>query len=680
MVVDETSQSELTRYFFSTGEEGQTYHWRVKFVDDLGAESPWSAVSWFSTAITSTGLGRPPEKPEPSAPADNDSVMTLSPTLVLEDFSDPDADDSHLLTWWQISRTPDFASLVYELKSADFLTRLALPAALLKQNTLYHWRTKFFDSSGLSSCWSSPIRLKIAEITADLNENGIPDDYDVDSDVDLDRNGTADIDQLQMKSMASPDDSIQIGIKAFANVTAIDSMMLIDPDSIPDPHNRPDSLPFGLIGFALRVENPGDTASVQVFFSKPITGFARWYKHDPVNGWQDFSAHATFAADGYSVVLRIKDGSQGDADHTVNGLIVDPGGVGITHIPDSGSAGIDGAGGVGCFIVSFTGSKQPAGALIFVISAAIIATLYCICRARSLNPFLPVCVAAAASLIPHGATAVTVTDQVGRMVEISHDPQRVVAFAPSITEIVYALGGQHRLVGATVYSSYPAAARKLPRVGTYVRLDLERIVALKPDLCIATKDGNPRPVIDRLAALNIPVYVVDPRDLQSITRTISELGSILKVPDRAAAVVKDMRRRVAQVRSQVAGVSDRPGVFFQIGVKPIISIGSDTFIHELIVLAGGRNLAAGSNPYPRFSLEEVIGLAPDVIIITSMARQAVFEEVKQSWSRWPNLPAAKTNRIHLVDSDIFDRPSPRLVDGLEELAALLHPALKRKLQ
>jgi iron complex transport system substrate-binding protein len=120
-------------------------------------------------------------------------------------------------------------------------------------------------------------------------------------------------------------------------------------------------------------------------------------------------------------------------------------------------------------------------------------------------------------------------------------------------------------------------------------------------------------------------------------------------------------------------------VFFQIGVKPIISVGTDTFIHELIVLAGGQNVAAGPNPYPRYSREQVIGLSPDVIIITKMERQAVFEQVKQTWYRWPHLPAAKNSRIYLVDSDVFDRPSPRLIDALERLAVLLHPQLKKEL-
>jgi iron complex transport system substrate-binding protein len=136
-----------------------------------------------------------------------------------------------------------------------------------------------------------------------------------------------------------------------------------------------------------------------------------------------------------------------------------------------------------------------------------------------------------------------------------------------------------------------------------------------------------------------------------------------------------MQSRIDFIRQTVTQTDHRPRLFFQIGVAPIVSIGSQTFIHELIQFAGGTNLAAGPVPYPRFSQEQIIGLAPEVIIITSMAREVVFEKVKQEWARWPHLPAVKHNRIYLVNSDIFDRPSPRLVDGLEVLAKRLHPDL-----
>ena len=268
-------------------------------------------------------------------------------------------------------------------------------------------------------------------------------------------------------------------------------------------------------------------------------------------------------------------------------------------------------------------------------------------------------------------------DQLGRQVAVPSDPRRVVALAPSITEIVFALDRQDRLAGATRFSDYPPEAASLPKVGSYIHLDLERIVALSPDLCIAVKDGNPKAVVDRLEMLDIPVYAVNPVDLASVNDTIVEIGGLLQAESQAVTIVAGLSERIATVRAKVATVTRHPRVFFQIGVSPIVAVGSGTFIHELIVMAGGENATAGPVPYPRLSREQVIALAPDIIIITSMARSARIERVKADWERWPDIPAIQKDRIHLVDSDIFDRASPRLIDALEQLAVLIHPQFDR---
>jgi iron complex transport system substrate-binding protein len=273
------------------------------------------------------------------------------------------------------------------------------------------------------------------------------------------------------------------------------------------------------------------------------------------------------------------------------------------------------------------------------------------------------------------SAAGTVTDQLGRQVNAPDNPQRIVALAPNITEIIFALGQEHRLKGVTRYSDFPSEAAKLFKVGSYVHLDLERIVALKPDLCIAIKDGNPRLVAQRLESLKIPVYAVDPKNLDSIMNTIIEIGELLDADEKAKMLVRDMHSRIQRVKSLVEKAAHRPGVFFQIGISPIVSVGTPTFIHELIVLAGGTNLASGPVPYPRFSREQVLALSPEVFIITSMERATVFEKVKAEWSQWPNLPAVRNKRIYLEDSNLFDRPTPRLVGGLELLVRLIHPEL-----
>jgi len=241
------------------------------------------------------------------------------------------------------------------------------------------------------------------------------------------------------------------------------------------------------------------------------------------------------------------------------------------------------------------------------------------------------------------------TDQLGRKIRLTEDPKRVISLAPNSTEIIYALGQEDRLIGATRYSDYPPEALNLPRVGSYVHLDLERIVALKPDLCIAIKDGNPIAVVKRLESLNIPVYAVDPRNIEAVIDTVIEIGHLLNADEKAKELARDMRLRIQKVKSMIAKTNQRPRVFFQIGITPIVSAGTRTFIHELIGLAGGKNLAEGPTVYPRYSQEQVVALSPEVFIVSSMTRQDIFDQIKVEWSRWPDLPAVRNQRIFLVD-------------------------------
>jgi iron complex transport system substrate-binding protein len=274
-----------------------------------------------------------------------------------------------------------------------------------------------------------------------------------------------------------------------------------------------------------------------------------------------------------------------------------------------------------------------------------------------------------------GSDARLIQDQWGREVLLPDDPVRVVSLAPSITEIVFALGKGDRLKGVTQHCDFPPEAQSLPRIGSYVHLDLERIVSLNPDLCIATKDGNPKDVVERLNVLGIPVYAVNPRDLHTVVNTLLEIGRIMNAEHKAQELADELRTRIERVKRRVAQTDRRPRVFFQIGVVPIVSVGTNTFIHELITAAGGHNTTEGPTLYPRFSREQVLMLNPEIIAITSMTRGQVFEEVRDEWKKWDSLAAVRNNRIHIVDSNLFDRPTPRLIEGLEMLARLIHPEL-----
>lgn len=279
--------------------------------------------------------------------------------------------------------------------------------------------------------------------------------------------------------------------------------------------------------------------------------------------------------------------------------------------------------------------------------------------------------------VPFGAFGRQVVDQAGRTVELPAEIKRVVSLAPSITEVVFSLGRQDLLKGATQYSEDPPEARLIPRVGSYVRLDVEKIVALQPDLCLAIRDGNPLHSVTKIESLGIPVYVVDPRSLATIMAMIFDLGEVLDAADRAGTIVLDMQARIKKVSDRLAGDIARPKVFFQIDAEPIVSASRNTFIHELIMMAGGLNLAAdvGMAAYPKFSWEDVLGLQPEVAIVASMAGGFSVESLKAGWRRWPQLPAVKNNRVHVVDASLVDRPTPRLLDGLETFAQIIHPEL-----
>jgi len=285
-----------------------------------------------------------------------------------------------------------------------------------------------------------------------------------------------------------------------------------------------------------------------------------------------------------------------------------------------------------------------------------------------------------AGFSPGQALAAVHIDQVGRRVNVPAAPQRLVTMAASLTEMVFALGFGDRLVGVEQFSDYPPAAREIPKVGSYTLPDLEGIVALQPDLCLAIKDGNPPHILERLRGLGIPVYVVDPRNLPGVIATLGEIGHLLGAEEEAGKLTATLTRRLQRIKDLAARAAQRPRVFFQIGLAPIVSAGSHTFLDELITTAGGLNLAAGKTPYPRFSQEQVLALQPEVIIITSMDRGGAFEQVKAGWERWENLPAARNHHIFLVDSNLVDRPSPRLLDGLELLFRLIHPELAGELR
>ncbi|MBW2057255.1 MAG: cobalamin-binding protein [Deltaproteobacteria bacterium] len=274
----------------------------------------------------------------------------------------------------------------------------------------------------------------------------------------------------------------------------------------------------------------------------------------------------------------------------------------------------------------------------------------------------------------HAAAGTRVfTDALGRAVTIAYPPERIVSLAPAITETLFALGLKDEIAGVTRFSNFPPAAVEKPRVGSYVNLNIEAIVSLKPDLILATAAGNPQIQARKLQDMGFPVYVVYPKDTDGVLATIRRIAEIVGRSERGGAIVRDMRERIERISHRVRGLN-RPRVFFQIGRDPIFTVSRGSFADNLISLAGGDNIAKDARiPYPSYNLEEVILKAPEVIIVSSMYVDTDHSGWLEEWKRWDVLPAVKDNRLYTIDSDLVDRPSVRIVVGLEKMARMIHP-------
>ena len=269
----------------------------------------------------------------------------------------------------------------------------------------------------------------------------------------------------------------------------------------------------------------------------------------------------------------------------------------------------------------------------------------------------------------------TYKDALDREVVIPEPPKRIIPLAPNLTEILYRLGLGDRVVGVTNHCNYPPEAAAKPKVGSYINLNVEQIVSLAPDLVIGTMDGNERTVVGSLERAGINVYLVNPRNVREAIRTIALLGKLCGVEQEALAVAAELTRRVDRI-VQMTSFRQKPLVFLQINLHPIMTVNHRTIHHDLIRLAGGENMTAREPiTYPRISMEEIIGRQPDVILISSMQRGGRFEKAREEWLKWTTIPAAKSGRVHLIDSDLIDRPSPRVVEGLERMAELIHPGI-----
>ena len=303
-----------------------------------------------------------PNRPIIISPEMGQTEVEVPLDIATAAFSDPNNDD-HIQSQWQISEQSNFSTRVVDITSDNYLTTFSVPHMVLKSNHKYYVRVRFFDVYSTASNWSGTVEFTTAFFVVDLNGNGISDADEVDDTVDFNLDGIPDNEQSQIiKCVRASDGSVSIGIeKASSSAEEIESLEVIDPDTISDTVNRPADLIFGLFAYRLRVTNPGDTATIRIYFSGDIFASDVFYKYDTINGWYDYSDHTTYNDDGQSVTLELRDGGYGDSDGSANGVIVDPGGIasgGESFYSSTNGSNGGVSGGRGCFIATAAfGSK-----------------------------------------------------------------------------------------------------------------------------------------------------------------------------------------------------------------------------------------------------------------------------------------------------------------------------------
>lgn len=262
-----------------------------------------------------------------------------------------------------------------------------------------------------------------------------------------------------------------------------------------------------------------------------------------------------------------------------------------------------------------------------------------------------------------------VFDDLGRLVAINGTPQRIVSLAPSNTEILFALGLGDKVVGVTDWCDYPPEALEKEKVGAYDTPDIEKIVALNPDLILVAY-GTTMDIINTLVGLGLTVFGIKTTDLYDLLDDIRRIGEITDKEIEAQALTSEMASKIEAIAVATSELEQRPRVFYIVWHDPLWTAGSGTFIHELIEKAGGVNICQNLTGYVTISIEEVIARDPEIIITSEWSYDWAINATELASTN-----ASQTDRIFTCDDDLVQRPGPRLVKGLEWFAHFIHPEI-----
>lgn len=272
--------------------------------------------------------------------------------------------------------------------------------------------------------------------------------------------------------------------------------------------------------------------------------------------------------------------------------------------------------------------------------------------------------------VESGAFPVTVTDTLGREVTVEAEPQKVISLSPAITEILFAIGVGDKIVGVTEYCDYPAAALEKPKVGTFQEPNVELIINSEPDVVFVAA-GIQSDFVQQFEDLGIKVITLDAETVEQVLYNIELAGLVTGAQDKAARVVDGLEQRVKAVQAKIAQTKTKPTVFFEVWDDPLMTAGPGSFVNDLIELAGGQNIAADAvKRYSEFSQELLIERNPDIYILNSHAHDP--EDVKKR-PGYAGLAAVQNDQVYTVEDDLVTLPGPRLIDGLEIMARIIHP-------
>lgn len=290
--------------------------------------------------------------------------------------------------------------------------------------------------------------------------------------------------------------------------------------------------------------------------------------------------------------------------------------------------------------------------------------------AAQATPVPIACAATPAAATPVATYPLTIEDAAGRQVTIERQPERIISIAPSNTEILYALGIEERVVAVDNYSNFPPEVSAKPDVGDYINPDLESIVAFEPDLILATA-AHLATVVPELEELGLTAVVIEPTTLDQVLTSIALVGQLTGENATSQQLVCSLQARVDTVSAAIAG-APRPRVFFELS-PDLFTAGAGTFVDDVLTRAGGQNVAADAGePWPQLSAEALVSADPEVILLADH-EAGVTPEVVAARPGWQAVSAVQQGRIVALDADMVARPGPRVVDGLEIIAAALHP-------